>query len=160
MEESPLRPPPGFKYHASGHERIRHQTLEQERIKQQRRFNQGFDQRIIDHPSELEQRLAGIEVAPNSFTDSPFVDEIGLTEMPSKFILPSMKLFNRTSDPDDHIAQSKQKMFIAAIPKYLREACMCKGFGSSLSGAALQWFTNLSNALIGSFAQLTDLFVE
>ncbi|KAH6780217.1 hypothetical protein C2S52_011454 [Perilla frutescens var. hirtella] len=123
-------------------ERIRHQTLEQERVEQQRRFNQGFDQRMIDHPSELEQRLAG------------------LTEMPSKFTLPSMKLFNRTSDPDDHIAQYKQKMFIATIPKYLREACMCKGFGSSLSGAALQWFTNLPNASIGSFAQLTDLFVE
>ncbi|KAH6775692.1 hypothetical protein C2S52_013253 [Perilla frutescens var. hirtella] len=30
------------------------------------------------------------------------------------------------ADPDDHIAQYKQKMFIAAIPKYLREACMCK----------------------------------
>ncbi|KAH6772287.1 hypothetical protein C2S51_010691 [Perilla frutescens var. frutescens] len=150
-------------------------TLEQERVEQQRRFNQGFDQRMIDHPSELEQRLAGIEAmitripsvplpirkaAPNSFADSPFVDEIGLTEMPSKFTLPSMKLFNGTSDPNDHIAQYKQKMFIAAIPKYLREACMCKGFGSSLSGAALQWFTNLPNASIGSFAQLTDLFVE
>ncbi|KAH6787972.1 hypothetical protein C2S52_007524 [Perilla frutescens var. hirtella] len=175
MEESPLRPPPGFEYHASGQERFRRQTLEQERVEQQRRFNQGFDQRMIDHPSELEQRLAGIEAmitripgvplpirkaAPNSFADSPFVDEIGLTEMPSKFTLPSMKLFNGTSDPDDHIAQYKQKMFIAAIPKYLREACMCKGFGSSLSGAALQWFTNLPNASIGSFAQLTDLFVE
>ncbi|KAH6773830.1 hypothetical protein C2S51_012234 [Perilla frutescens var. frutescens] len=129
MEESPLRPPPGFEYHASGQERFRRQTLEQERVEQQRRFNQGFDQRMIDHPSELEQRLAGIEAmitripgvplpirkaAPNSFADSPFVDEIGLTEMPSKFTLPSMKLFNGTSDPDDHIAQYKQKMFIAA----------------------------------------------
>ncbi|KAH6792809.1 hypothetical protein C2S52_003286 [Perilla frutescens var. hirtella] len=149
MEESPLRPPPGFEYHASGQERIRHQTLEQERVEQQRRFNQGFDQRMIDHPSELEQRLAGMEAmitripgvplpirkaAPNSFADSPFVDEIGLTEMPSKFTLPSIKLFNGTSDPDDHIAH--------------------------LSGAALQRFTNLPNASIGSFAQLTDLFVE
>ncbi|KAH6757750.1 hypothetical protein C2S51_038658 [Perilla frutescens var. frutescens] len=92
-------------------------TLEQERVEQQHRFNQGFDQRMIDHPSELEQRLADIEAmitrmpgvphpirkaAPNSFADSLFVDEIGLTEMSSKFTLPSMKLLNGTSDPDPY----------------------------------------------------------
>ncbi|CAA7012911.1 unnamed protein product [Microthlaspi erraticum] len=37
---------------------------------------------------------------------------------------------------------------------------MCKGFGSSLTGPALQWFTNLPNASIDSFASLTDRFVE
>ena len=37
---------------------------------------------------------------------------------------------------------------------------MCKGFGSSLIGPALQWYTNLSNNYISTFAQLTDTFVE
>ncbi|XP_031270932.1 uncharacterized protein LOC116129326 [Pistacia vera] len=37
---------------------------------------------------------------------------------------------------------------------------MCKSFGSSLSGPALQWYTNLPNRSIDSFAQLTDTFVE
>ncbi|KAL5830177.1 hypothetical protein ACOSQ3_019645 [Xanthoceras sorbifolium] len=37
---------------------------------------------------------------------------------------------------------------------------MCKGFGSSLVGPALQWYTNLPNVSINSFAQLTDTFVE
>ncbi|XP_031247768.1 uncharacterized protein LOC116105495 [Pistacia vera] len=37
---------------------------------------------------------------------------------------------------------------------------MCKSFGSSLSGLALQWYTNLLNDSIDSFAQLTDTFVE
>ena len=37
---------------------------------------------------------------------------------------------------------------------------MCKGFGSSLIGPALQWYTNLPNNSISSFAQLTDTFVE
>ncbi|KAH6835709.1 hypothetical protein C2S53_019141 [Perilla frutescens var. hirtella] len=37
---------------------------------------------------------------------------------------------------------------------------MCKGFGSSLSGPALQWFTSLPNSSISTFAQLNDLFVE
>ncbi|KAL5813135.1 hypothetical protein ACOSQ3_028085 [Xanthoceras sorbifolium] len=37
---------------------------------------------------------------------------------------------------------------------------MCKGFGLSLVGPALQWYTNLPNVFINSFAQLTDTFVE
>ncbi|XP_010430682.1 PREDICTED: uncharacterized protein LOC104714912 [Camelina sativa] len=37
---------------------------------------------------------------------------------------------------------------------------MCKGFGSSLTGAALQWFINLPNGSINLFASLTDVFVE
>ncbi|XP_031267370.1 uncharacterized protein LOC116125798 [Pistacia vera] len=37
---------------------------------------------------------------------------------------------------------------------------MCKSFGSSLSSPALQWYTNLPNDSIDSFAQLTDNFVE
>ncbi|XP_031270011.1 uncharacterized protein LOC116128431 [Pistacia vera] len=37
---------------------------------------------------------------------------------------------------------------------------MCKSFSSSLFGPALQWYTNLPNSSINSFAQLTDTFVE
>ncbi|XP_031267037.1 uncharacterized protein LOC116125467 [Pistacia vera] len=51
-------------------------------------------------------------------------------------------------------------MFIVSIPRTLREACMCKSFGSSISGPALQWYTNLSNSSINSFAQLIDTFIE
>ena len=37
---------------------------------------------------------------------------------------------------------------------------MCKSFGSSLQGPALQWYTNQANNSISSFAQLMDTFVE
>ncbi|KAL5542642.1 hypothetical protein UlMin_010352 [Ulmus minor] len=51
-------------------------------------------------------------------------------------------------------------MFTTAIPRDLRKACMCKGFGSSLIGPALQWYTNFPNNSICSFAQLIDTFIE
>ena len=51
-------------------------------------------------------------------------------------------------------------MFTMAIPRDLRKMCMYKGVGSSLIGPALQWYTNLPNNLICSFAQLTDTFIE
>ena len=51
-------------------------------------------------------------------------------------------------------------MFIAAIPRGLWEACICKSFPSSMIGPALQWFTKLPNNFITSFAQLTETFFE
>ena len=96
----------------------------------------------------------------NSYADSLFTDNIALVEMPRKYSFPNMKLYDEMTDLDDHIAQYKQRMFKIAIPRDLREVCMCKGFGSSLIGPALQWYTNLPNNLICSFAQLMDTFVE
>ena len=119
----------------------------------------------ISNLEEMVQRIPGVPAPikkslPNSFADSPFVDAIALVEMPAKFNFPSMKLYDGTTDPDDHVSQYKQRMFTIAIPRDLREACMCKGFGSSLVGPALQWYTTLDNNFISSFAQLVDCFVE
>ena len=121
-----------------------------------RRFTEmeALIQRIPGVPTPIKKSTA------SSFADSPFIDSIALVDMPRKFSFPDMKQFEGTTDPDDHIAQYKQRMFIIAIPRDLREACMCKAFGSSLSGPALQWYTNLPNNSIISFAQLTDTFVE
>ena len=53
------------------------------------------------------ERLPG--VAPpirrsnrGSYADTPFVEDI---EMPRKFSFPNIKMYDGTSDPDDHIAQ-------------------------------------------------------
>ena len=51
-------------------------------------------------------------------------------------------------------------MFTASIPWKQCEACMCKSFGSSLQGPPLQWYMNLPNNYISSFAQLTDTFIK
>ena len=37
---------------------------------------------------------------------------------------------------------------------------MCKGFGSTLTGPALQWYINLPSRSIASLAVLSDIFVE
>ncbi|XP_074288481.1 uncharacterized protein LOC141613636 [Silene latifolia] len=63
-----------------------------------------------------------------------------------------MTLYDGTDDPLEHINQYKQKMMVVAATGPKKEACMCKGFDSTLSGAALQWFINLPNKSISSFA--------
>ena len=97
---------------------------------------------------------------PYTYANSLFVDFIAIVKMPKKFSFPNMKLYDGTIDPTYNIASCRQCMFIAAIPQELHEACMCKSFGSILMRSALQWYTNLPNNSISSFAQLTDTFIE
>ena len=61
-------------------------------------------QQILGVPTPIKKS------APSCYADSLFVDEIALVEMPQKFSFPNMKLYNGTSDPDDHIAQYHQRM--------------------------------------------------
>ena len=51
-------------------------------------------------------------------------------------------------------------MLDVALPKESREATMCKGFSSTLTGPALQWYINLPSRSISSFATLSDKFME
>ncbi|KAF3536467.1 hypothetical protein F2Q69_00022929 [Brassica cretica] len=83
-----------------------------------------------------------------------------LPEMPKKFSFPSIKAYDGTTDLDDHVAHYRQRMLVVALPKGSHEATMCKGFGSTLIGPALQWYINLPSRSIASFAVLSDKFVE
>ncbi|XP_074277423.1 uncharacterized protein LOC141601061 [Silene latifolia] len=95
---------------------------------------------------------------PECYEDSPFVDSIALVSMPKGFTTSTMTLYNGTEDPLEHINQYKQKMMVVATTGPEKEACMCKGFGSTLSEATLQWFLNLRNKSISSFAELVNVF--
>lgn len=72
--------------------------------------------RISGIPTPIKKSVA------NCYVDSPFVDDIALVGMPSKFSFPNMKPFDSTSDIDD-----QHRMFTVAILRELREACLCKG---------------------------------
>ncbi|KAF3529141.1 hypothetical protein DY000_02042184 [Brassica cretica] len=119
----------------------------------------------LDAMQSMVERLPGVappirKSNPDSYADIPFTDENTLIEMPRKFSFPSIKAYHGTADPDDHVAQYKQRMLAVPLPKGSREATMCKGFGSTLTGPALQWYINLPSRSIASFAVLSDKFVE
>ncbi|XP_074300442.1 uncharacterized protein LOC141631704 [Silene latifolia] len=78
------------------------------------------------------------KAARDSYADSPFVDDIALVGVPKGCVPPAMTLYDGTTDPLDHVNHYKQKMIVITATRSLKEACMCKGFGSTLSGAALQ----------------------
>ncbi|KAF3549304.1 hypothetical protein DY000_02008178 [Brassica cretica] len=119
----------------------------------------------LDAMQSMVERLPGISPPirksnPESYAETPFTDEITLIEMPRKFSFPITKVYDGTTDPDDHVAQYRRRMLVVALPKESCEATMCKGFGSNLTGPALQWYINLPSMSIASFAILSDKFVE
>lgn len=89
-----------------------------------------------------------------SYGDSPFAEEICMIEMLSHFTYPTIKMYDGNGDPDNHIGQYKQRMHTCVVHQFQREACICKGFGSSLANPTVQWFVNLPNESISSFAKL------
>ncbi|KAF3560073.1 hypothetical protein F2Q69_00013508 [Brassica cretica] len=106
-------------------------------------LDQMFSKKL-DAMQSMVERLPG--VAPlirksslGSYADTPFTENIALIEMARKFSFPNIKIYDGTGDPDNHIAQYKQRMLAVALPREFRKATtMCKGFGSTLIGPTLQ----------------------
>ncbi|KAF3556067.1 hypothetical protein F2Q69_00013136 [Brassica cretica] len=97
---------------------------------------------------------------PNSYPDTPSAEEIASIEWPHKFFFPTMAMYDVTNNPDNYVAQYKQCMLTVAIRKEIKEATICKGFSSTLTGPVLQWYINLPIGSIRYFASLSDQFVE
>ncbi|MFS7922007.1 putative retrotransposon gag domain-containing protein [Helianthus anomalus] len=98
------------------------------------------------------------EIADGSHKVSHFAPPICDAEVPKRFHIPTMKLYDGATDPEEHIAQYRERMEINPIPEKLKEACLCKGFGSTLTGSALKWLLSLPPYSITSFANLVNLF--
>ncbi|XP_038716359.1 uncharacterized protein LOC120009735 [Tripterygium wilfordii] len=112
----------------------------------------------IDKFTKAPPALAKINA--NCYMGSPFVDSLYQMDLPHRFSVSSMKLYNGTDDPEDHVAHYKLKMGAIAIPYGMHETCMCKGFGSTLTGPALRWYINLPNGSIASFEKLIEMFMR
>ncbi|KAL7586986.1 hypothetical protein Lser_V15G37217 [Lactuca serriola] len=80
-----------------------------------------------------------LEASPTSHRILRFAPVIAGIEVPKCFKTPSMKLYDGTKDPEEHITQYRERMEIIPILGHLKEACLCKGFGSTLTGSALKW---------------------
>src|ERR1043165_2175955 len=83
---------------------------------------------------------------------SRFASPICDAEIPKRFQTPSMKLYDGSTDPEEHVAQYREMMEINPIPANLKEACLCKGFGSTLTSLALKWLLSVPPYSITSFA--------
>ena len=109
--------------------------------------------------------IPSVQKPPNSarlgsYAESPFTDDIASVELPERLVFPVMPKYNGKTNLDEHLAQYRQIMLAAVLPTDKRHTTMCRGFGISLIGPALLWWTNLPQGKITSFSKLTNMFVE
>nr|XP_043615893.1 uncharacterized protein LOC122587792 [Erigeron canadensis] len=127
---------------------------------------QGENEYIAREIQKIKEMISSVpgffnpipEVNPASYLINRYGDRIATVEIPKKFQMPNMKPYDGTVDPQEHIALYLEKMETVPIPHNLKEACLCRSFGSTLSGSALKWLQSLPPRSIKSFADLTNLF--
>ena len=89
-------------------------------------------------------------------TDSLFIASINSHPLPSKFKMPSLDSYDGTRDPCDHIATFKTTMHLQGVPNEI----MCRAFPTTLKGTGQVWFSKISLNVVGSFEELSNLFIN
>ena len=89
-------------------------------------------------------------------TDFPFIASINSHPMPSKIKMLSLDSYDGTCDPCDHIATFQTTMHLQRVPNKI----MCKVFPTTLKGLAWVWFNKIPPNTIGSFEELSKLFIN
>ena len=69
-----------------------------------------------------------------------------------------MNPYVRTTNPEEHIVQYRERIKIIPIPPHLNETCLYKGFRSTLIGSALKWILNVPPYFVTFVSHLVNLF--
>ena len=89
-------------------------------------------------------------------TDSFFIAFVNSHPLPSKFKMPSLDSYDETRDLCDHIATFKTTMHLQGV----LDAIMCRAFLTTLKGPSRVWFSKIPLNTVGSFEELSKLFVN
>ena len=92
--------------------------------------------------------------ALSQISRSPFTRGIEKAKLPRCFHQPTFAMYNRRTDPVEHVSQFKQKMVVHSQD----EALLCRVFPSSLGPMPMRWFDGLRTNSISSFKKLTQSF--
>jgi len=84
----------------------------------------------------------------------PFSEEIERTKMPRPFTCPSFTIYDRKTNPVEHVSQYIHMMSLYSH----NDGLMCKVFPSSLRPTAMRWFNGLRKGSIWSFGELIQEF--
>ncbi|XP_056687846.1 uncharacterized protein [Spinacia oleracea] len=128
-----------------------------------------MDARMTKHYSRLMKLMIKLPGAPtpveteltDGYAASPFCEAIARVTVPHTLQLPTWTtLYDGTSDPYPHVNFYKQRMWQIGIPYNLVEPVMCKSFGGTLDGAALEWLMNVAPGSISCPSDLINAFYQ
>lgn len=69
---------------------------------------------------------------------TPFLREIDQAQMPQRYSVPQIYVYDELSNPNLYVDLYKQHMLTLNTPGITKEAYMCKGFGAIVVGPILQ----------------------
>ncbi|XP_059639298.1 uncharacterized protein LOC132281621 [Cornus florida] len=88
-------------------------------------------------------------------TNLPFSSLVMKCPLLSKFRMPSIKSFDGTKDPIDHLETFQALMHLHVMP----DEIMCRAFPTTLKGSTRVWFNKLKPGTIETFEELSKRFV-
>ncbi|XP_059639659.1 uncharacterized protein LOC132282045 [Cornus florida] len=88
-------------------------------------------------------------------TNLAFSPAVMSCPLPSKFKMPTLKSFDGTRDPLDHLETYKALMYLQAV----LDEIMCRAFPTTLKGWARLWFNKLKPGSIENFEELSKQFI-
>lgn len=131
-------------------ERTRVQEEEHSSALNHRENKDDKDKKAKTHQGES----ATLVVKTERTVPLPFVQAIMDVHISERFVPPTFKMYDGTTDPEAHI-----KAFTNAMA--FRTGCdaiWCRAFSLSLEGEALEWFNSLPNNSIENFESIERVF--
>ena len=86
----------------------------------------------------------------------PFTEEIMNTHISRKFKMPTIKAYDGTGDPANHVRTFSNALLLQPV----NDAIKCRAFPQTLSGMAQRWYSRLPPNSIGSFRELSQDFIK
>jgi len=100
--------------------------------------------------SEIAARLTGL------LFSTPFSAEIINAPRYGKVKMPTLDLYDRTTDPEEHLGVYKAQMYVQDVD----DASYCRYFPTTLKGVVQSWFNGLPPGSVACFQDLADRFVS
>jgi len=110
-------------------------------------------ERHLDIPIKVSSTAARPTVL--SFSTSSNAEVIN-TPRYGKVKMPTVDLYDRTTNPEKHLGVYKAQMYVQDMD----DASYCRYFPATLKGVAQSWFNDLAPRSITCFQDLTDKFVN
>ncbi|RRT46921.1 hypothetical protein B296_00036413 [Ensete ventricosum] len=113
----------------------------------------GSNQPRLRHPIKEVLKSRG-EIGESSKGGSSFTPEIQGKLLSATFRLPTLKPYDGSGDPTEHIMTFRAQMVLYDT----FDALMCRAFPTTLRGPAMTWYSRLKPASISSFDILAKEF--
>ena len=85
----------------------------------------------------------------------PFTDDIMKAYVFRKFKMPTLKSYDGTGDPTNHIRTFSNALLLQLVSDVVK----CRAFPQTLGGMAQRWCSRLPPNSIGSFKELSRAFI-